>query len=53
MNVIDRDSAVSSYFATIAAALSGLELFFGQPEQRILQNGPPGLHLLPYLDRRR
>jgi hypothetical protein len=53
LNVIDRDSAVSSYFATIAAALTGLELFFGQTERRILQNGPPGLHLLPYLDRLR
>jgi hypothetical protein len=50
---MDRSSAVSSYFATIAAALSGLGLFFGQPDRRILETGPPGMHLLPYLDRLR
>jgi hypothetical protein len=53
VNDIDRTSAVSSYFSTISAALTGLELFFGQPERRMLQGGPPGLHLLPYLDRLR
>ena len=53
MNVVDRNSAVSHYFATMAAALAGLEQFFGQTDRRFGEKGPPTLHMLPYLDRLR
>ena len=34
MNVVDRNSAVSHYFATMTSALAGLEQFFGQTDRR-------------------
>jgi len=53
MNAVDRNSAVTHYFTTMASAFAGLEQFFGQSDRRFGEKGPPTLHLLPYLDRLR
>lgn len=53
MNDVANNTAVAQYFSTMAAALGGLDIHFGNPDARLADNGPSASVLLPYIDRLR
>ncbi|WP_159950467.1 hypothetical protein [Rhizobium sp. 18065] len=53
MNDTASNTAVAQYFSTMAAALGGLDIHFGNPDARLADNGPSASVLLPYIDRLR
>ena len=53
MNDAASNTAVAQYFSTMAAALGGLDIHFGNPDARLAGKGPSASVLLPYVDRLR